>query len=108
MNASVCIDFLKDTILEQQAANLLDINGRPRGSCRGEVESGKPSLNLGLIVPHSLFREKQYRYTIYGRSLAWSGRVRWRAGSQWWANLDQTPNDLDKTIFRDLSPTPLP
>ncbi len=27
---------------------------------------------------------------------------------QWWANLDQTPNDLDKTIFRDLSPTPLP
>ncbi len=26
---------------------------------------------------------------------------------QWWANLDQTPNDLDKTIFRDLSPTPL-
>jgi hypothetical protein len=28
--------------------------------------------------------------------------------SQWWANLDQTPNDLDKTIFRDLSPTPLP
>jgi hypothetical protein len=27
---------------------------------------------------------------------------------QWWANLDQTPNDLDKTIFRDLSPNPLP
>ncbi len=27
---------------------------------------------------------------------------------QWWANLDQTPNDLEKTIFRDLSPTPLP
>jgi hypothetical protein len=40
------------------------------------VESGKPSLNLGLIVPHSLFREKQYRYTIYGRSLAWSGARR--------------------------------
>jgi hypothetical protein len=30
--------------------------------CRGEIESGKPSLNLGLILPHSLFREKQYRY----------------------------------------------
>jgi hypothetical protein len=28
------------------------------------VESGKPSLNLGLIVPHSLFREKQYRYSL--------------------------------------------
>jgi hypothetical protein len=27
---------------------------------------------------------------------------------QWWANLDQTPNDLDTTIFRDLSPTPIP
>jgi hypothetical protein len=27
---------------------------------------------------------------------------------QWWANLDQAPKDLDKTIFRDLSPTPLP
>ncbi len=27
---------------------------------------------------------------------------------QSWANLDQTPNDLDKTIFRDLSPTPIP
>jgi hypothetical protein len=40
------------------------------------VESGKPSLNLGLIVPHSLFREKQYRYTIYGRPLAWSGTRR--------------------------------
>ncbi len=29
----------------------------------------------------------------------------WR---QWWANLDQAPKDLDKTIFRDLSPTPIP
>jgi hypothetical protein len=28
--------------------------------------------------------------------------------SQWWANLDQAPEDLDKTIFRDLSPTPKP
>ncbi len=27
---------------------------------------------------------------------------------QGWANLDQAPKDLDKTIFRDLSPTPLP
>ncbi len=27
---------------------------------------------------------------------------------QWWANLDQAPKDLDKTIFRDLSPTPKP
>jgi hypothetical protein len=27
---------------------------------------------------------------------------------QWWANLDQAPEDLDKTIFRDLSPTPKP
>ncbi len=27
---------------------------------------------------------------------------------QWWANLDQAPKDLDKTIFRDLSPTPIP
>jgi hypothetical protein len=68
------MDFLKTQFSEQLVAYLLDINGRPRGSCRGEVESGKPSLNLGLIVPHSLFREKQYRYTIYGRPLAWSGR----------------------------------
>ncbi len=29
-------------------------------------------------------------------------------GAQWWANLDQAPEDLDKTIFRDLSPTPKP
>ena len=28
--------------------------------------------------------------------------------NQWWANLDQAPKDLDKTIFRDLSPTPIP
>jgi hypothetical protein len=28
--------------------------------------------------------------------------------SQWWANLDQAPEDLDKNIFRDLSPTPKP
>ncbi len=28
--------------------------------------------------------------------------------SQWWANLDQASKDLDKTIFRDLSPTPIP
>ncbi len=27
---------------------------------------------------------------------------------QWWANLDQAPKDLDTTIFRDLSPTPIP
>jgi hypothetical protein len=27
---------------------------------------------------------------------------------QWWANLDQAPEDLDKNIFRDLSPTPIP
>jgi hypothetical protein len=44
------------------------------------VESGKPSLNLGLIVPHSLFREKQYRYTIYGRPLTWSGRGEVKSG----------------------------
>jgi hypothetical protein len=29
-------------------------------------------------------------------------------GRQWWANLDQAPKDLDKTIFHDLSPTPKP
>ncbi len=29
-------------------------------------------------------------------------------GNQWWANLDQASKDLDKTIFRDLSPTPIP
>ncbi len=29
-------------------------------------------------------------------------------GCQWWANLDQAPEDLDKNIFRDLSPTPKP
>jgi hypothetical protein len=29
-------------------------------------------------------------------------------GHQWWANLDQASKDLDKTIFRDLSPTPIP
>ncbi len=34
--------------------------------------------------------------------------IRGECGRQWWANLDQTPNDLDKTIFRDLSPTPIP
>jgi hypothetical protein len=28
--------------------------------------------------------------------------------AQWWANLDQASKDLDKTIFRDLSPTPIP
>ncbi len=27
---------------------------------------------------------------------------------QWLANLDQASKDLDKTIFRDLSPTPIP
>jgi len=27
---------------------------------------------------------------------------------QWWANLDQASKDLEKTIFRDLSPTPIP
>jgi hypothetical protein len=27
---------------------------------------------------------------------------------QWWANLDQASKDLDTTIFRDLSPTPIP
>ncbi len=27
---------------------------------------------------------------------------------QWWANLDQASKDLDKTIFRNLSPTPIP
>jgi hypothetical protein len=31
-----------------------------------------------------------------------------RARNQWWANLDQAPEDLDKNIFRDLSPTPIP
>ncbi len=30
------------------------------------------------------------------------------SSDQSWANLDQTPNDLDETIFRDLSPTPIP
>jgi hypothetical protein len=31
-----------------------------------------------------------------------------QANLQWWANLDQAPEDLDKTIFRALSPTPKP
>ncbi len=30
------------------------------------------------------------------------------AREQWWANLDQASKDLDKTILRDLSPTPIP
>jgi hypothetical protein len=34
-------------------------------------------------------------------------RLSWVLG-QWWANLDQASKDLDKTIFRDLSPTPIP
>jgi hypothetical protein len=36
------------------------------------------------------------------------GKLLAGCGKQWWANLDQTPNDLDTTIFRDLSPTPIP
>jgi hypothetical protein len=28
--------------------------------------------------------------------------------TQRWANLDQASKDLDKTIFGDLSPTPIP
>jgi hypothetical protein len=35
--------------------------------------------------------------------MGWEG-----GGSQWWANLDQASKDLDKTIFLDLSPTPIP
>jgi hypothetical protein len=34
--------------------------------------------------------------------------LRFGSQDQWWANLDQAPKDLDKTIFRDLSPTPKP
>jgi hypothetical protein len=31
-----------------------------------------------------------------------------KRSAQAWANLDQAPKDLDNTIFRDLSPTPIP
>ncbi len=41
----------------------------------------------------ALFPISTFMYSIWG---------------QWWANLDQAPKDLDKTIFRDLSPTPKP
>jgi hypothetical protein len=34
--------------------------------------------------------------------------LRFQTLDQWWANLDQASKDLDKTIFRDLSPTPIP
>jgi hypothetical protein len=41
-----------------------------------------------------------------GRWFPWN--VYHSARHQWWANLDQASKDLDKTIFRDLSPTPIP
>ncbi len=46
--------------------------------------------------------------TFFLRFIVESVTKKARGEEQWWANLDQTPNDLDKTIFRDLSPTPLP
>jgi len=34
--------------------------------------------------------------------------IYWVNAEQWWANLDQASKDLDKPIFRDLLPTPIP
>jgi hypothetical protein len=65
--------------------------------------------SLGRCVPWTI---RPLDDATLGRCILWTmpslddasiGRC-----DQWWANLDQTPNDLDTTIFRDLSPTPIP
>jgi hypothetical protein len=47
-------------------------------------------------------------HTTFARGGGGRGVKSIRGWRQWWANLDQAPKDLDKTIFRDLSPTPKP
>merc|ERR550519_2630172 len=43
---------------------VLSNNNQRGGSFSNRVKSNLPSLNVGLIVPYSLFREKQYRDKI--------------------------------------------
>jgi hypothetical protein len=51
-------------------------------------------------------QQMQPRLCVAGRNLVCSSQR--EDESQGWANLDQAHEDLDRNIFRDLSPTPKP
>jgi hypothetical protein len=59
-----------------------------RSSCKVIYEDGLPNIQYEEMA------EKRNYLTIYEE--------------QGWANLDQAHEDLDRNIFRDLSPTPKP
>ncbi len=46
--------------------------------------------------------------TVHCKGRKMENLIRNHTPPKWWANLDQASKDLDKTIFRDLSPTPIP
>ncbi len=71
----------------------------------------KPPRSLSDRTKVKILKEKNFflislKKNLVLRMLSHRGNV--QTSKQWWANLDQTPNDLDKTIFRNLSPTPIP
>ncbi len=58
---------------------------------------------LCILNLHTLYNRIYELNSTYSQK-----RSNYLATQQWWANLDQASKDLDKTIFRDLSPTPIP
>jgi hypothetical protein len=65
-------------------------------------------FNESIILCASLTANSAPTSSILGIDILHLGATLVLPAKQWWANLDQAPKDLDKTIFRDLSPTPKP
>ncbi len=70
--------------------------------CSNEGGLG-PRFNMKGDHGSSIFN----RQVVYYLNLLTSSRKQ-MTGRQGWANLDQAHEDLDRNIFRDLSPTPKP
>ncbi len=65
---------------------------------KSEVPQNSKKQLRPLLMPRS-FNFRQHYRNLSRKTVPLSSG---------WANLDQASKDLDKTIFRDLSPTPIP
>jgi hypothetical protein len=82
-------------------------------SLEGVVDEDPVFVGLGLAVRLDRCSSwKNKHLSVQVKQLCEKGLVslglKILSSHQWWANLDQASKDLDKTIFRDLSPTPIP
>ena len=87
----------RNTAMIQRLSN--DLNNKEQAISIEQAAVDLTVLTKGPLPPPSS-RNKE---GAAGRNKVMRGPL-----PQWWANLDQASKDLDKTIFRDLSPTPKP